>query len=143
MRQLNNIHWMHNRLRMITASFLTKDLLLNWQLGERYFWEHLIDGDQPSNNGGWQWSASTGTDAQPYFRVFNPTTQGEKFDPDGRFIRQWIPELAKVPDKYIHAPHTLPTALQEELGVVIGRDYPAPIVDHQEARERAIRAYKI
>ena len=143
MRQLNAMHWMHNRLRMITASFLTKDLLLNWQLGERYFWEKLVDGDQPSNNGGWQWSASTGTDAQPYFRIFNPTSQGEKFDPTGAFVRRWLPELQKVPDKYIHAPHTMPPALQEHLGVIIGQDYPAPIVDHKTAREKALLAYKL
>ncbi|HEX2914180.1 MAG TPA: deoxyribodipyrimidine photo-lyase [Chloroflexia bacterium] len=143
MRQLNNMHWMHNRLRMITASFLTKDLLLDWRLGERYFWQKLVDGDQPSNNGGWQWSASTGTDAQPYFRIFNPVSQSQKFDPTGAFIRKWVPELAKVPDKYIHEPHTMPRALQEHLGVVIGRDYPAPIVDHKTAREKALLAYKI
>lgn len=142
MRQMNKINWMHNRLRMITASFLTKDLLLDWRLGERYFWQKLVDGDQPSNNGGWQWSASTGTDAQPYFRIFNPTSQGQKFDPTGAFVRQWVPELAKVPDKYIHAPETMPRSLQEHLGVIIGRDYPAPIVDHKEAREAALKAYK-
>ncbi len=142
MRQLNQINWMHNRLRMITASFLTKDLLLDWRLGERFFWEKLVDGDQPSNNGGWQWSASTGTDAQPYFRIFNPTSQGEKFDPTGAFVRQWVPELARVPDKYIHAPHTMPPAMQQHLGIVIGRDYPAPIVDHKLAREKALEVYK-
>ncbi len=142
MRQLNSLNWMHNRLRMITASFLTKDLLIDWRLGERYFWEKLVDGDPASNNGGWQWAASTGTDAQPYFRMFNPTAQGQKFDPTGEFVRQWVPELAKVPDKYLHEPVTMPRSLQEHLGVVIGRDYPAPIVDHQAARERVLRVYK-
>ncbi len=143
MRQLKAINWMHNRLRMITASFFTKDLLLDWRLGERYFWQMLVDGDQPSNNGGWQWSASTGTDAQPYFRIFNPTSQGQKFDPTGAFVRRWVPELAKVPDKYIHEPSTMPRALQEHLGVIIGRDYPLPLVDHKLAREKALLAYKI
>lgn len=105
MRQLNQTGWMHNRLRMLTASFLIKDLLIDWRWGERYFMSQLIDGDFASNNGGWQWAASTGTDAVPYFRIFNPTTQGRKFDPDGEFIRHWLPELASVPSRYIHTPH--------------------------------------
>ncbi len=142
MRQLNTINWMHNRLRMITASFFTKDLLLNWRQGERYFRDKLVDYDPAANNGGWQWSASTGTDAQPYFRIFNPTSQSQRFDPTGAYIRQWIPELAKVPDKFIHAPQIMPRSLQEHLGVIIGKDYPAPIVDHQAAREKALRVYK-
>lgn len=104
MRQLNATGWMHNRLRMITASFLVKDLLIDWRKGERYFMSQLIDGDLAANNGGWQWAASTGTDAAPYFRIFNPTTQGEKFDSDGEFIRQWIPELCDVPGKAVHEP---------------------------------------
>lgn len=142
MRQLNSLHWMHNRLRMITASFLTKDLLLNWQLGEAYFRRMLVDYDQPANNGGWQWSASTGTDAQPYFRVFNPVAQSTKFDPQGTFIRYWLPELTQVPDKYIHDPSEMPTALQQHLGVIIGRDYPAPIVDHAVARAKVLKLFK-
>ena len=104
MRQLNATGWMHNRLRMIVASFLAKDLRLDWRQGERYFMSQLIDGDLAANNGGWQWAASTGTDAAPYFRIFNPTTQGEKFDKQGEFIRRWLPELAEVPEKALHQP---------------------------------------
>ncbi len=143
MRQLNTTSWMHNRLRMITASFLTKDLLLNWQLGEAYFWQKLVDGDQASNNGGWQWSASTGTDAQPYFRIFNPVSQSEKFDPAGVYIRRYLPELAHVPDKYIHAPWLMPQDEQDKAGCLIGKDYPAPIVKHDEARLQALALYKM
>ena len=105
MRQMNATGWMHNRLRMITASFLVKDLQIDWRRGERYFMSVLIDGDLAANNGGWQWAASTGTDAVPYFRIFNPTTQGERFDKQGEFIRRWLPELAAVPDSAIHDPH--------------------------------------
>ncbi len=142
MRQLNQENWMHNRLRMITASFLVKDLLINWQEGEKYFWEKLVDGDIAANNGGWQWSASTGTDAQPYFRIFSPVSQSQRFDSDGEFIKKYLPELAKVPPKYIHEPWTMPLALQEHLGCVIGKDYPAPIIDHKIARERTLTAFK-
>nr|WP_305418007.1 FAD-binding domain-containing protein [Photobacterium leiognathi] len=134
MRQLRATGWMHNRLRMITASFLTKDLLCDWRAGEQWFMQHLIDGDFASNNGGWQWAASTGTDSQPYFRVFNPTLQGQRFDPKGDFIRTWVKELAKVPDKYIHTPHQWDSS-----GFL---DYPLPIVDHKEARLLAIEAFK-
>ncbi|WP_394166662.1 deoxyribodipyrimidine photo-lyase [Photobacterium piscicola] len=134
MRQLATTGWMHNRLRMITASFLTKDLLCDWRIGEQWFIQQLIDGELASNNGGWQWAASTGTDAQPYFRVFNPTTQSERFDPKGEFIRQWIPELKSVPDKYIHAP-----SLWSGFGCV---NYPLPIVDHKQMRLLAIESYK-
>jgi deoxyribodipyrimidine photo-lyase len=132
MRQLLKTGWMHNRARMIVASFLTKDLLIDWRLGEAFFMQHLLDGDTAANNGGWQWSAGTGTDAQPFFRIFNPYTQSEKFDPSGDFIRYWIPELADVPDKYIHAPHTMPNPPQ---------GYPAPIVDHDTARKIALEAH--
>ncbi|KLV01952.1 deoxyribodipyrimidine photo-lyase [Photobacterium aphoticum] len=138
MRQLLHTGWMHNRLRMITASFLTKDLLIHWQVGEQWFSRHLIDGDLASNNGGWQWASSTGTDAQPYFRVFNPTTQGEKVDPKGEFIRTWVHELQDVPDKYIHQPHAWPEAVQGNVLL----DYPLPIVDHKQARVRAIDIFK-
>jgi len=134
MRQLNETGWMHNRLRMIAASFLTKDLHLDWRWGERYFMGKLIDGDYAANNGGWQWCASTGCDGQPYFRIFNPVTQGEKFDPRGSFIKQWIPELKAVPDKYIHTPWKCPD--------VKSLLYPSPIVDHKAEREVTLQMYK-
>ena len=141
MQQINRYGWMHNRLRMIVASFLTKDLLIDYHEGERYFEQHLADGDLAQNNGGWQWSASTGTDAAPYFRVFNPVLQGQKFDPSGAFVRRMLPALAKVPDAYVHEPWEMPPLVAAEAGCVIGRDYPAPIVDHFRARERAIEVF--
>ncbi len=141
MRQLAASGWMHNRARMVAASFLTKDLLIDWRSGEQHFMEHLVDGDVAANNGGWQWAAGTGTDAQPYFRVFNPVAQGVTHDPDGTFVRRWIPELASVPDRFVHAPWTMPPSVQVTAGCVIGRDYPAPIVDHAMARARALAAY--
>jgi deoxyribodipyrimidine photo-lyase len=141
MRQLLQTGWMHNRARMITASFLTKDLLIDWRWGERWFMQHLLDGDPAANNGGWQWTAGTGTDAAPYFRIFNPTSQGRRHDPKGRFIRLWLPELAKVPDEFIHEPWKMPDNMQRQTGCRIGKDYPAPIVDHAEARERALSTY--
>ena len=142
MRQLNGTGYMHNRLRMIAASFLVKDLLVDWRWGERYFADTLIDFDLASNNGGWQWAASTGCDAQPYFRIFNPVLQSEKFDPEGKFIRRYVPELAALTGKEIHAPWLLPPALQQAKQVVIGRDYPAPVVDHAMAREAALALYR-
>lgn len=142
MRQLNQEAWMHNRARMIVASFLTKDLLIDWRWGERHFMQQLVDGDHAANNGGWQWSAGTGTDAQPYFRIFNPVSQGQKFDPQGVYVRRYLPELAQVPDRYIHAPWTMPRAEQQQCGVIVGRDYPAPIVDHAERRMRALALYR-
>ena len=141
MRQLNRTGYMHNRLRMIAASFLVKDLHVDWKQGERYFAEQLNDFDLSANNGGWQWAASTGCDAQPYFRIFNPVTQSERFDKDGRFIRRYVPELAKVPSKHIHAPWLLPPLEQQAAGCVIGRDYPAPVVEHDRARKRALEMY--
>ena len=141
MRQINRYGWMHNRLRMIVASFLTKDLLLDYRLGERYFEQHLVDGDTAANNGGWQWSASTGTDAAPYFRVFNPVLQSKKFDPSGDFIRSMLPELAKLEGDAIHAPWTMAPLEAQARGFVLGRDYPEPIVDHAFARERALATY--
>ena len=141
MRQLNQTGWMHNRARMIVASFLTKDLLLDWRLGERYFMQRLVDGDPASNNGGWQWAAGTGTDAQPYFRVFNPRLQSERFDPDGAYIRRWLPELAHVSLEYLHAPHTMPPLVQAQAGCIIDQDYPAPIVDHAAQKEESIRRF--
>lgn len=142
MQQLNQTGWMHNRLRMLVASFLTKDLLVDWRLGEAYFAEQLIDYDPASNIGGWQWAASTGTDAVPYFRIFNPTSQSEKFDPEGQFIRRYLPVLKEVPKAWIHAPHLMPQEVQEKVGVVIGKDYPVPMVDHQEARKLVLAFFK-
>ena len=127
MRELAATGWMHNRVRMIAASFLTKDLHIDWRTGERWFMRRLVDGDPASNNGGWQWAASTGADAQPYFRIFNPATQGERFDPGGEYVRRWVPELEGLPGKAVHRPWTAPLE---------SRAYPAPIVDH--SRERAV-----
>jgi len=142
MRQLNATGWMHNRARMIVASFLVKDLLIDWQQGERYFMQHLLDGDPASNNGGWQWSAGTGTDAAPYFRVFNPVLQGKKFDPYGAYVRRWVPELSAVPDAFIHTPRSMPLDVQAQVGCVIEKNYPAPIIDHSMARQRVLEAYR-
>jgi deoxyribodipyrimidine photo-lyase len=142
MRQLLQTGWMHNRARMIAASFLAKDLLVDWRWGERHFMQHLIDGDPALNNGGWQWTAGTGTDAAPYFRVFNPLLQSLKFDPHGAYIRRFVPELRAVPDEHIHSPWNMPPELQIRLGCRIGRHYPAPIVDHALARQRMLLAYK-
>lgn len=141
MMQLNTRGWMHNRLRMIVASFFTKDLLLDYRLGEGYFNRMLIDGELAANNGGWQWSASTGTDAAPYFRVFNPLLQSKKFDPDGRFIKSMLPALARLEGDALHAPWTLAPLQAEAIGFRIGRDYPEPMVDHAMARERALALY--
>jgi len=133
MRQLLAEGWMHNRVRMLTASFLVKDLHLDWTLGARWFMQHLVDGDVASNQHGWQWVAGTGTDASPYFRIFNPVTQGKRFDPDGAYVRRWVPELAGVADRHVHAPWLDPG------GPPSG--YPAPIVDHAEEREESLRRY--
>ncbi len=141
-RQMNAQGWMHNRLRMITASFLCKDLLCDWRLGEKIFMQRLVDGDQAPNNGGWQWAAGTGTDAQPFFRIFNPTSQGEKFDADGAYVKRWCPELAKIPTKYIHKPWELTEREQEAVGCVLGREYPKPVVDHKVQRDRALQLYR-
>ena len=132
---------MHNRLRMVVASFLTKDLGLDWRLGEKYFAGQLIDFDLAANNGGWQWAASTGCDAQPYFRIFNPVTQSEKFDPDGKFIRQYVPELANLTSRNIHAPWRMGPLEQQASGVIVGRDYPHPIIDHAQARVDTLARY--
>ncbi|MDN3525125.1 deoxyribodipyrimidine photo-lyase [Halomonas sabkhae] len=133
MRQLRHTGWMHNRLRMVTAMFLAKHLLIDWRRGEAFFLEHLVDGEFAANNGGWQWAASTGTDAVPYFRIFNPTTQSQRFDPDGRFIRHWLPELAELPTGSLHEP----SAWQRQ-----ATGYPAPVVEHRAARARALEAFK-
>jgi deoxyribodipyrimidine photo-lyase len=132
MRQLRETGWMHNRVRMIVASFLTKDLLIDWRWGERYFMQKLLDGDLAPNNGGWQWAASTGCDPQPYFRIFNPKLQGEKFDPDGEYVRRWVPELRDVPNKFIHEPHGRPEA----------KGYVRPIVEHSAQKAKALALYK-
>ncbi|MGT2744785.1 cryptochrome/photolyase family protein [Streptococcus phocae subsp. phocae] len=142
MKQLQETGWMHNRLRMIVASFLTKDLLIDWRLGETYFQEMLIDYDAASNIGGWQWAASTGTDAVPYFRIFNPSTQSKRFDPEGLFIKTYLPQLSHVPKAFIHEPWKMPKAIQESSACFIGRDYPSPIVDHASQRLRAIATYE-
>ena len=142
MRQLVQSGWMHNRARMIVASFLVKDLLIDWRWGERFFMQHLVDGDPAANNGGWQWTAGVGTDAAPYFRIFNPVLQGKKHDLDGVYVRRWLPELDRVPDRYLHAPWEMPGDVQREAGCIIGQEYPAPNVDHGWARERTLNAYR-
>jgi deoxyribodipyrimidine photo-lyase len=135
MRQLNQTGWMHNRVRMIVASFLIKDLRIDWQRGERYFMRHLLDADTAANNGNWQWCASTGTDAMRGYRIFNPALQSKKFDPEGAYIRLYVPELAKAADRWIHEPHLMPEVEQARAGCRIGTDYPWPIVDHRMARQ--------
>ncbi len=142
MRQLAQTGWMHNRVRMIVASFLVKDLFIDWKAGQAWFMRMLVDGDAASNNGGWQWTAGTGTDAAPFFRVFNPVLQGKRFDPVGEYVRRYIPELNAVPNGFIHEPWLMPNSLQNQLGIKIGRDYPHPIVEHSAARERAIKAWQ-
>lgn len=142
MRQLWETGWMHNRVRMIVASFLTKHLLIHWCEGAQWFWDTLVDADLASNTLGWQWAGGCGADAAPYFRIFNPMTQSEKFDPQGEYLRRWVPELAKLPNKWIHKPWQSPEKIREEVGFELGRDYPEPLVDHQEARQRALAALK-
>jgi len=141
MRQLNTTGYMHNRLRMVAASFLVKDLHVDWRRGAQYFADRLIDFDLAANNGGWQWAASTGCDAQPYFRIFNPVTQSQKFDADGKFIRKYVPELKGCDARSIHAPWLMNAAQQAQAGIVIGRDYPAPVVDHAAARRVTLELY--
>ncbi len=142
MRQLDLTGFMHNRVRMVVASFLTKTLLANWQHGERHFMRRLVDGDLASNNGGWQWAASTGTDPQPYFRIFNPVLQGEKFDATGAYVRQWLPALAKLPARWIHRPWEAPPSALADAGVTLGTTYPAPVVNLRERRERALAVFQ-
>jgi deoxyribodipyrimidine photo-lyase len=142
MRELWSTGWMHNRVRMIVASFLIKDLLIPWQEGERWFWDTLVDADLANNSASWQWVAGSGADAAPYFRIFNPVTQGETFDPDGDYVRRWVPELARLPSKVIHAPWLAAKDVLEGADVTLGETYPAPIVDHGEARQEALAAFK-
>lgn len=141
MRELWSTGWMHNRVRMIVASFLTKDLLLPWQEGANWFWDTLVDADLASNTLGWQWTAGCGADAAPYFRIFNPTTQGMKFDPNGEYVRTWVPELARLDAQWIHDPAHAPGNVLTAAGVTLGKTYPYPIVDHSEARARALEAF--
>jgi deoxyribodipyrimidine photo-lyase len=143
MEQINRTGYMHNRLRMVVASFLTKDLGVDWRKGEAYFAQHLNDFDLAANNGGWQWAASSGCDAQPYFRIFNPITQSEKFDPKGQFIRRYLPQLAGLSDKAIHAPWLASPIELKAAGIQIGEHYPAPIVDHAQARVRTLQRYTV
>lgn len=141
MRELWQTGWMHNRVRMIAASFLIKDLLLDWRDGEQWFWGTLVDADPANNPASWQWVAGSGADAAPYFRIFNPVLQGEKFDPHGDYVRRYVPEIAALPDRYVHRPWDAPKSLLEEKQIELGRDYPKPIVDHGAARDRALAAY--
>lgn len=142
MRQLWQTGWMHNRVRMIVGSFLVKHLMVDWRAGKDWFWDTLVDADLAANSASWQWIAGCGADAAPYFRVFNPILQGERFDPNGDYIRRYVPELSNVPDKYLCAPWTAPAGVLNDAGVTLGVDYPKPIVDHKLGRERALAAYK-
>jgi len=138
MRELWVTGWMHNRVRMIVASFLTKDLLISWTEGAKWFWDTLVDADLANNTLGWQWASGCGADAAPFFRIFNPTLQGEKFDADGEYVRRWVPELEKLPGKWIHKPWEAPDSVLKDAGVILGKTYPKPIVDHSAARKRAL-----
>jgi len=141
MRQLWRTGWMHNRVRMVAASFLVKHLLIPWQDGAAWFWDTLVDADMANNSAGWQWVAGSGADAAPYFRIFNPVLQGKKFDADGDYVRRWVHELSSLPTKYIHDPWNAPVTVLDDAGVVLGSDYPMPVVDHGQARARALAAY--
>ena len=142
MRQLWRTGWMHNRVRMIAASFLVKHLLIPWQEGEAWFWDTLVDADLANNAASWQWVAGCGADAAPYFRIFNPMLQGAKFDPDGAYVQRWVPELARLPAKHIHAPWEAPPDVLAQAGVTLGQNYPQPLVDHKTARGRALAAFE-
>ena len=142
MRELWHSGWMHNRVRMIAASFLVKDLLVPWQQGQAWFWDTLVDADLANNAASWQWVAGSGADAAPYFRIFNPVRQSERFDPEGHYLRRWLPELSALPDRYIHSPWEAPRSVLSEAGIRLGEDYPEPLLDHALARERALAAYK-
>jgi deoxyribodipyrimidine photo-lyase len=142
MRQLADVGWIHNRARMVAASFLVKDLLIDWRLGETVFMQGLVDGDPASNNGGWQWVASTGTDAAPYFRIMNPIRQAKRFDPEGVYVKRYVPELRRVPEEHIHEPWLMDPELQRRIQCRIGVDYPAPIVDHIERQRIVVARYR-
>jgi deoxyribodipyrimidine photo-lyase len=142
MRELWHTGGMHNRVRMVVASFLVKDLLIPWQKGEEWFWDTLVDADLANNAVSWQWVAGCGADAAPYFRIFNPTLQSQKFDPNGVYIRKWIPELRALDSAYIHSPWQVPTDVLEKAGIQLGMNYPFPMVDHGFARKRALAAMK-
>jgi len=141
MRELWTTGWMHNRARMVAASFLVKDLLIPWQGGARWFWDTLVDADLANNTLGWQWTAGCGADAAPFFRIFNPAGQGERFDSAGDYVRRWVPELARLPDRWLHRPWEAPAGALAAAGVRLGRTYPRPVVDHAQARQRAMAAF--
>ena len=141
MRELWHTGYMHNRVRMVVASFLTKHLLTHWRAGEDWFWDTLLDADLANNACSWQWVAGSGADAAPYFRIFNPVAQGEKFDKSGDYVRRWVPEIASLPDKFLHRPWEAPADVLEAAGIALGDCYPEPIVDHKTARESALAAY--
>jgi deoxyribodipyrimidine photo-lyase len=142
MRELWATGYMHNRVRMITASFLTKHLLIHWREGADWFWDTLVDADLANNSCGWQWVAGSGADASPYFRIFNPVLQGKKFDAAGEYVRRWVPELAGLPDRYLNSPWEAPAQVLRAAGITLGSSYPLPIVDHSSARESALTAYR-
>ncbi|MEQ8657716.1 MAG: deoxyribodipyrimidine photo-lyase [Hyphomicrobiales bacterium] len=142
MRELWHTGYMHNRVRMIVGSFLVKHLLIDWRVGEAWFWDTLVDADPANNTASWQWIAGSGADAAPYFRIFNPVLQGEKFDGDGAYTRRWVPDVGKLPKKYLHKPWEAPTTVLRDAGMTLGSTYPRPIVDHKSARDRALRAFK-
>jgi len=141
MRELWATGWMHNRVRMVAASFLVKHLLLDWREGEVWFWDTLVDADPANNPASWQWIAGSGADAAPYFRIFNPVLQGERFDPAGDYVRRWVPELARLPNDHIHCPWSASPQVLAQAGITLGRDYPTPLVDHGVARQRALAAF--
>jgi deoxyribodipyrimidine photo-lyase len=142
MRQLYETGYMHNRVRMIVGSFLVKNLMIHWKYGQEWFWDTLVDADIASNSASWQWVAGTGADAAPYFRIFNPVTQSKKFDPNGDYIKKYVPELKNIPSKYIHFPSEIDNESLISYGVEIGKDYPGPIVDLSVSRDRALSAFK-
>ena len=143
MRELWATGWQHNRVRMVTASFLIKHLRQPWQAGERWFWDTLVDADPASNAASWQWVAGSGADASPYFRIFNPITQGQKFDPNGAYVRRWVPEIAGLSNRYLFCPWEAPDDALKEAGIKLGVSYPRPIVEHKKAREAALAGYKV